>query len=281
MITVDGLCYTYPGADAQTLHGLSFQVREREIFGFLGPSGSGKSTTQKVLIGLLRGYGGVAQILGREVRDWSADLYEQIGISFEFPNHYQRLTARENLAHFAALYQGDTREPLDVLGMVGLAEDADKPVSAFSKGMKIRLNVARSLLHRPALLFLDEPTSGLDPVSARNMKDMLLQLRSEGTTIFLTTHDMGVADELCDRIAFITAGDLRAIDAPAALRRQHGRRAVRVDTGAGQREFPLDGLGDNADFLDVLRSQRIEAIHSQETTLESVFIAVTGEELRP
>ena len=281
MIDIDGLTYTYPGASEETLHGLGFSIAEQEIFGFLGPSGAGKSTTQKILIGLLTGYRGTIQVMGRELRDWGHDYYERVGVSFELPNHYQRLTALENLRHFGALYSGALADPMEVLEQVGLAGDADKRVSEFSKGMKIRLNVARSLLHRPKLLFLDEPTSGLDPINAHHMKDLIRGVRDRGATVFITTHDMNVADQLCDRVAFITQGRIRVIDAPATLKKRHGRRSLRITYGDGEEvELPLDGLSEDATFQAILRDHHIETMHSQETTLEQVFIEVTGEELR-
>jgi fluoroquinolone transport system ATP-binding protein len=285
MISVNRLTFTYPGAAAETLHGLNFEIAEREIFGFLGPSGAGKSTTQKILIGLLKEYGGGIQVMGRDLDAWGQDFYEHIGVSFEFPNHYLKLTARENLQYFKSLYSGATHDPTDVLKWVGLEADADKKVADFSKGMKIRLNLARSLLHKPRLLFLDEPTSGLDPVNARKVKDLVLELRSQGTTVFVTTHDMAVADELCDRVAFMTAGNISVIDAPAVLKKQYGKRKVRVEYLNGSSEptaaeFPLDGLGGNPVFLNLLNAAgRLETIHTQESTLEKIFIEVTGQEL--
>ena len=287
MISVKNLTFTYPGAPQETLHGLDFDIAEGEIFGFLGPSGAGKSTTQNILIALLRGYGGHIQIMGRELSQWGHDLYEHIGVSFEMPNHYLKLTARENLDHFRSLYSGETHDPMAVLDWVGLADDADKKVEEFSKGMKIRLNVARSIIHRPKILFLDEPTTGLDPVNARNIKNLILEIRSRGTTVFVTTHDMMVADELSDRVAFITAGKIRLIDAPDALKKQYGKREVRVEYLNGARkiehqEFPLDGLIDNKAFVSLMKTaNRVETIHSQETTLENIFIKVTGQELTP
>lgn len=285
MITVRDLTYTYTGAREETLHGLNFEIAEGEIFGFLGPSGAGKSTTQKILIGLLRDYGGIVQVMNRDVGDWGNDYYEKIGVSFELPNHFLKLTALENLSFFRSLYHGETYKPEDVLAWVGLKEDADKKVSDFSKGMKVRLNVARSLIHQPRVLFLDEPTAGLDPVNARNIKNLVQDLRQRGTTVFVTTHDMMVADELCDRVAFITSGTINVIDAPSALKKRYGQRTVQVEYVDGtpemrQQDFPLDGLGDNADFLRLLQSaSRIETIHTQETTLENVFIEVTGQGL--
>ena len=283
MIRVKDLKYTYPGATSPTLYDLSFEVGEQEIVGFLGPSGAGKSTTQKILIGLLKGYQGDVEVMGKQVRDWGSEYYEEIGVSFELPNHHQKLTALENLQHFGSLYAGERMEPLEALALVDLKDDAHKKVSDFSKGMKIRLNVARSLLHRPKLLFLDEPTSGLDPVNAQRVKQLVFDLRDEGVTVVITTHDMNVADQLCDRVAFITSGQLREIDAPAALKARHGRRVLRIDYGEGgslTQEFEIEGLAGNHEFLNLLSTEHIERMHSQETTLEQVFIDVTGEELK-
>lgn len=285
MISVKNLSFTYPGSSQETLHGLNFEINEGEIFGFLGPSGAGKSTTQNILIGLLKGYNGQVQVMGRDVKEWGQDYYEKLGISFEMPNHYLKLTALENLNHFGSLYSGEILDPLEVLEWVGLREEANKKVDAYSKGMKIRLNLARSILHKPKILFLDEPTNGLDPVNARNIKDLILELRSRGTTVFVTTHDMTVADELSDRVAFITGGRINVIDVPSKLKKQYGKRTVRVEYINGgqetlQQEFPLDGLIDNHDFVILMKSaHRVETIHTQETTLEKIFIKVTGQEL--
>ena len=288
MIQVRNLSYAYPGAHKDVLHSLSFTIQDREIFGFLGPSGAGKSTTQKILIGLLKNYRGSITVLGRELSAWGDEYYGHIGVSFELPNHYLKLTALENLSYFRSLYTGPTADPMEVLAWVGLADDAGKRVASFSKGMKIRLNVARSLLHKPKLLFLDEPTAGLDPVNAHNIKNLILEQRARGATVFVTTHDMTVADELCDRVAFIAGGRINVIDAPGTLKKRYGKRSVVVEYvgigpgEAGSREFPLDGLGRNREFLDLLNTApRIETIHTQETTLEQVFIKVTGEELAP
>ena len=161
-----------------------------------------------------------------------------------------------------------------------MGADADKRVSQFSKGMRGRLNVARAMLPKPDLLFLDEPTAGLDPVSSRQIRDLIRDRQQAGATVFLTTHDMVVADELCDRVAFIVGGGITLIDAPRALKLRYGTRTVRVESGAegrwGHREFPLDGLADNADFLATLRHETVQTIHTQETTLEEIFIRVTG-----
>ena len=280
IVAVSDLTFTYPRTRDPSVVGLTFDVDDGEVFGFLGPSGAGKSTTQKVLIGLLRGWRGEASVLGEDVRAFGPDLYEDVGVSFEVPNLYLKLTALENLRYFRALYSSDTEDPHELLERVGLAQDAGLRVSQFSRGMKVRLGFARSLLSRPRLLFLDEPTAGLDPVNAQNIKQIIKELAADGRTVFLTTHDMSVADQLCDRVAFIVDGALACVDSPRSLKLRHGQRSVRVEYGADgavtSREFPIDGLGKNADFLALLRESEIETIHTQETSLEGVFIEVTG-----
>lgn len=262
---------------------VSFHVEPGEIFGFLGPSGAGKSTTQNVLIRLLDGYQGSVAVLGRDLRAWDRGYYHRIGVAFEAPNHYLRLTARENLRLFAGLHGAGTEDPDVLLERVGLTQEGDKLVAEFSKGMRGRLTFARALLHRPELLFLDEPTAGLDPVTARRIRQVIRQARNGGATVFLTTHDMVTANELCDRVAFLVDGQIAALDTPRSLRLAYGRRVVRVETVSdgtrAAREFPVGGLADNADFLRLLRSGAVETIHTLETTLEDVFVQITGRSL--
>ena len=283
MIHVKNLEFTYSGAHSPTLKNLDFSIDRGEIFGFLGPSGAGKSTTQKILIKLLQTYRGQVTILGRELSQWQSDYYEQVGVSFEAPNHYLKMTALENMRYFKALYRRPTEDPQSLLDRVNLGPDADQPVAGYSKGMKMRLNFVRALLHNPDLIFLDEPTAGLDPVNAKIIKDIILQKKSEGKTIFLTTHDMTVADQLCDRVAFIVDGEIKLIDSPKILKIEYGQREVAVEygpNGQAQREnFSLEALGHNERFLTLLRTQPIQTIHTQETTLEQIFIDVTGRRL--
>jgi len=204
-------------------------------------------------------------------------------VSFEFPNHYLKLTGRENLHYFRALYSGVTRDPAALLETVGIADAMDLPVAQYSKGMKTRLGVARALVHEPELLFMDEPTAGLDPASARQIKDLIRQHRDNGKTVFLTTHDMLAVEELCDRAAFIVDGRIKCIDEPQKLKLQHGRRRLRVeyrdDSGLHEAIFELDRLGDNADFLRILRETNIQTMHTQEATLDEIFIEITGRRL--
>ena len=288
MIQVRNLNYTYPKGKVRAANDLNFSINKGEIFGFLGPSGAGKSTTQKLLIGLLKGYQGSAEIMGQEVSAWGQDYYNKIGVGFELPNHYLKLTARENLAYFQSLYEDKSQNPQTLMESVGLGDAVDTRVGAFSKGMKVRLNFVRALLHNPQILFLDEPTTGLDPMNARRVKGIILAQKNAGKTIFLTTHNMNSADELCDRVAFITDGAIRACDTPKSLKLAHGKRRLRIeyqgseyptDGQLKQAEFPLDGLAENSDFQAILRQHPIQTMHSQETTLDQVFIEVTGREL--
>ena len=283
MIDVNGLVFTYPGAKEPAVNDLEFSVGDGEIFGFLGPNGAGKSTTQKVLIGLLRKYGGEVNVLGRDSRDWGSELYEQVGVGFELPVHFGRLTARENLSYFASLYEGETEDLEHLLEQVDLLKEADVRVERFSKGMRVRLSFARAILGRPRLLFLDEPTTGLDPLSARRIKDLILEHRERGATVFLTTHDMATADEICDRVAFLIDGRIALIDAPRELKVRYGERRVRVEyrlNGAlEEHDFPLEGLAENQAFLTALREPSLQTVHTQETSLENIFIRVTGREL--
>lgn len=283
MIEVKDLLFTYPKGTQPALQGLSFTVAPGEIFGFLGPSGAGKSTTQKILIGLLQGFTGEVAVLGKPLGTWKSDYYERIGVSFEFPNHYLKLTALENLRCFGALYDRPLMDQKKLLELVGLQDDGDIPVGQYSKGMKNRLSVARALLHNPDLLFLDEPTAGLDPVNARRVMDLIREQQQLGKTVFLTTHDMSVADELCERVAFIVAGQIPLIDRPAELKLKFGQPGLRVEfqqNGQVQsREFRLQGLGENQAFLDLLCGSTIRTIHTQEASLSDVFIRVTGQPL--
>ncbi|MCB9643734.1 MAG: ABC transporter ATP-binding protein [Myxococcales bacterium] len=284
MITVKNLWYTYPKSKEPTLKGLDFHIDDGEIFGFLGPSASGKSTTQKLLIGLLKGYKGEVSILGKDAKSWGSDLYQDLGVGFELPNHFLQLTGLENLKLFSSFYKKETRDPMELLKLVGLEEAADQRVKNYSKGMMVRLNFVRAILHDPKLLFLDEPTSGLDPTNAKKLREIILKLKKEGKTIFLTTHNMHIADELCDRVAFIVEGKIALVDSPRALKLSHGELQVRVeyrkDGALVQEDFPLHGLGKEEGFRALLDADELETIHSREATLEDVFIKETGRSLR-
>lgn len=197
MINVEKLCFSY-SKHASFISGMDFQVRSGEIFGFLGPSGAGKSTVQKILTGILKEYKGSVRILNTEVKSSKRDFYQHIGVDFEFPNLYGKFTALENLRFFSSLYDQRGYDLMELLERVGLKRDADKKVSEFSKGMKMRLSFIRAIAHMPKVIFLDEPTSGLDPANTRIIKDMILEQKNEGKSILLTTHNIHDAEELCD-----------------------------------------------------------------------------------
>ncbi|VAW22074.1 Efflux ABC transporter, ATP-binding protein [hydrothermal vent metagenome] len=284
MIKVENLSFAYPKTSAPVLRDLSFSIGNGEIYGLLGPSGSGKSTTQKILMGLLQGFSGEAKIFGQSIRNIDRSFYEKIGVSFELPTLYLRLTALENLKLFAALYQGATKDPMEVLGLVDLTEAANQRVGNFSKGMKMRLNLCRAFLNDPELLFLDEPTTGQDPARARHTRQLILKLKEEGKTIFLTTHNMAEADEICDRVGFLTNGYIPVSGVPDDLKRQYGQPMLEVTTvsanSAKKHLFPMENIGKNAKFLKLLDSSKIRAMHTMEASLDDVFIKVTEAEAK-
>ena len=283
MIRVQALSYRYPHAGEDTLHALDFSFDKGEIFGFLGPSGAGKSTTQKILYQLLDGYSGDVLVEGQPLRSLGPGYRARVGVGFELPNHYGKLSARENLQLFAQLYRGRKLQDIDtLLARVGLSDAADTRVETFSKGMKMRLNFVRAIQHDPDILFFDEPTSGMDPGNAMLVKELILEQKALGKAIFITTHSMVTADQLCDRVAFLDAGRIVATDSPEAFKLRHGQDSVRVVLQSGQQaEFPLTGIGDNAAFLKFLQAGPLKTIHTQEASLEEVFLKLTGKSILP
>jgi fluoroquinolone transport system ATP-binding protein len=282
MIEVRNISYRYPNADIDTIRQMKFQIGKGEIYGFLGPSGAGKSTTQNILIKLLSGFRGDVSIFNKDLKTWGPDFYNHIGVGFELPNHYPKLTGLENLQFFSSMYDAKCQDPKSLLKMVGLEEAAKQKTEDYSKGMKMRLNFVRALLHDPDLYFFDEPTSGLDPVNARKIKNIILDLKGKGKTIFITTHNMHDADELCDRVAFITEGNIKAESPPRDLKIEYGKPLLKVEyQNAGLRSatFNLEGLGENEKFQHILKTFPIVSMHSAEASLEEVFIKVTGQNL--
>ena len=281
MIRVQGLQFSY--TDKPFIEQMDFSVQQGEIFGFLGPSGAGKSTVQKILTGLLPRYKGSVLVQEREIKGHDHTFYETIGVDFEFPSLYEKLTARENLKFFASLYSKTLPlEPL--LESVGLLAEADKKVAAYSKGMKSRLNFIKALVHDPSLLFLDEPTSGLDPSNARLMKDLILEQKRQGKTILLTTHNMYDATELCDHVAFIVDGQIRSLDSPRNLIMQRGATKITysyLEEGKeAKREIPLDATREDKVLETLIRENRILSIHSSEPTFNDIFTELTGRKLQ-
>lgn len=277
--TVRNLSYRYPKAHRDALQGLDFNVQEGEIFGLLGPSGAGKSTTQKILTKLLEDYKGSIECFGEDLRKTGRAYYEQIGVGFEMPVHFTKLTAMENLRFFQGFYK-KTSDIQALLTRVGLWEHRDMRVGEYSKGMKVRLNFVRAMINTPRILFLDEVTNGLDPTNARIIKDMIAEFRSAGGTVFLTTHLMSDVDQLCDRVAFCVEGKLAEVSTPRELKLRYGVREVTVEyrntDKLKRRSFPMKEIGTNEDFLNTLKQEEIETIHSGETSMEDIFIKVTG-----
>lgn len=279
MFKVENLHFKYPKNAEETIKGISFEINKGEIFGFLGPSGAGKSTTQKLLIKLLDDYEGIISYDGKQLSELNHDFYESIGVSFEMPIHFSKMTALENVNFFLSLYkqQADVEA---LMKKVGLWEDRDKLVSEYSKGMKIRLNFVRALLNKPSMLFLDEPTNGLDPTNAMILKDMIRTFKQEGGTVFITSHIMADIDQLCDRVAFIVGGKIIELDSPRNLKIKYGNRICRIeyieDNQTKTKKFLLDDIGKNQAFIKLLQEKQIETIHSGETSLEDIFIKVTG-----
>lgn len=282
MLKVRNLRYKYKNSSNYAVDGIDFDIGEGEIFGFLGPSGAGKSTTQKVLIKLLKGFEGEITYQGKALSAYDESFYQNVGVSFEMPISFSKLTAMENLDFFKRLYKKSVDvEPL--MKRVGLWEDRDKKAGEYSKGMKIRLNFVRALLNDPKFLFLDEPTNGVDPANSRIMKDMILEFRKRGGTVFIASHIMGDIDELCDRVAFISEGKLREEGSPRDLKIKYGKRTVNVEYRENgdlySQLFSMDDIKTEP-FFNLLRDKTIETIHSGETTLEEIFIKVTGVKLR-
>lgn len=280
MIDVRNLNYSYKKDGHQQINNLTFQVDDGEIFGFLGPSGAGKSTTQNILTGLLEMQEGEAFVNGHNIKERSKERFNQIGMSFEQANVYNKLTAKENLDFYAKLFDVPTLDSMELLEMVGLADKANVRAGEFSKGMKHRLTFTRSMMNQPELWFLDEPTTGLDPAIAADIKQIIRDKNAAGTTIFLTTHNMFIAEELCDRVAFIVDGEIKLIDSPKNLKLQYGDQLVEVDyliDGKIVSESLSTVLAEDKERLkNIIDQHPIQTMHTKEATLEEIFIKVTG-----
>ncbi len=281
MMEVKNLTFSY-GKEKQALHGLNFSVEDGEIFGFLGPNGSGKSTTQKILTGILKGYGGTVSLFGKDLSSThTQDFFEEIGVLFEFPYLYANLSALDNLRYFSSFYPRERlRDVEELLDELELKQDfRKKPVSSYSKGMRQRVSMARALISNPRLLFLDEPTSGLDPSGAVLFRRIIEKERQKGTTVFLTTHNMLDADLLCDRIAFLVKGNIAALDTPKSLKEQHSNHRITVEYlhqgRRGEQTVEPTELKAGIPFA----YDELLSIHSQEPTLEDIFIRYTGRRL--
>ncbi len=281
-IRVEGLRYAYGTAVA--VDDVSFSVAPGEILGFLGPNGAGKSTTIKMMTGLLDPQAGTISVLGMTMPSEKETIQAQIGVCFEEKNLYLNMTGRENLVFFARLFGIKRIDPEALLRRVDLLERADDRAADYSKGMRQRLMVARSLVNEPRVLFLDEPTDGLDPVSSLAIRRIIQEEADRGAAVVLTTHDMLEADKLSDRVAFIHEGRILAIDAPETLKLAHGERSVRIRSRNGPEieevVIPLDGHDAEDQIRRAVGVEGLMTIHTEEATLEDIFIEFAGRGLR-
>lgn len=284
MIKVKNLHHRYDKEKVEAVNNVSFEVEKGEVFGFLGPSGAGKSTTQGILTGLLPLQSGSVSVAGYDMKKAPNALFDKIGVSFEQSNVYNKLTALENLNFYSKLFNVPTENPMTLLKLVGLDHVANKRAGEFSKGMKHRLTFVRSMINNPELWFLDEPTTGLDPAIGSEIKHVVKEKNKNGTTIFLTTHNMQVADELCDRIAFIIDGKIVKMDSPRNLKLEYGEKLVEVDYFENEElksgHFSLVNPQDLEKLNQIISTKKIEMMHTKEATLEEIFIKVTGRGLK-
>ena len=277
-IEVTGLSRTFNSLRA--VDNISFTVEAGEIFGFLGHNGAGKTTSIRMLTGQLRPTAGNARVAGCDVIAERRRLKPLIGVVSENQNLYERMSGRENLTFAARLYGISWKRIDEALDQVGLLDRARDNVQHYSNGMKQRLLIARALLHQPPIIFLDEPTSGLDPVVGRDIRRLVLELARQGVTVFLTTHYMEEADQLCGRVAFISDGRIVALDTPDNLKVAHGQKALDVKLDDGRKlTIPLDDQDAGERLEKLVASGQIRTLHSAEATLEEVFIQITGRRL--
>jgi len=274
-IEVDGLSRTFN--DLQAVDRISFTVEAGEVFGFLGHNGAGKTTTIRMLSGQLRPTSGAARVAGCDVTTEQGRLKPLVGVVSENQNLYERMSGRENLAFAARLYGTNAVRIDEVLHQVDMVQRAGDNVRHYSNGMKQRLLIARALLHRPQIIFLDEPTRGLDPVVAREIRRLVTQLASQGVTVFLTTHYMEEADELCRRVAFLSEGRIVALDTPDNLKMAHGQKLLKATLNTGQTlTIALDDEAAGKQLEELVSAGHLRTLHSTEATLEEVFIQIAG-----
>lgn len=271
--------------DTPAVNNLTFSVEKGEIFGLLGPNGAGKTTTIKLLTSQIRPDGGAIKILGFDALKEPMKIKEKMGVVFEEQNFYPRLTVAQNLRFFAKLYSIKQDRIDAVLEFVKLDHRKNDEAGKLSRGLKQRLLIARALIPEPELIFLDEPTVGLDPHVARDIRDLFRDLKKRGKTLFLTTHYMEEADELCDRIAIINEGTIVKLDTPGNLKRvlSPPQLIIEVLDENGQvidsRVFDADG-SEVIQYLEKMLAEGVKfKISSREVSLEDVFIHLTGAQL--
>ena len=279
MIEVKGLTKRY--GELLAVDSISFNVEKGEIFGFLGPNGAGKTTTIKILTGELEPTDGDVKVAGFNPVSDRKNLHKIIGVVPEVQNLYERMTAKENLAFFAKLYDINHKRVDELLEQFDLQEWANEKVKNFSLGMKQRLLLARGLLPKPDILFLDEPTKGLDPYTARYIRSIIREVNKKGATIFLTTHYMEEADELSDRVVIIDKGKIIACDNPENLKRSQDKGTIKITLKdpMEERQFSLSDNQTGNRIKELLQSGRLLSMETEKATLEDVFINLTGKKL--
>ena len=274
-IEVDGLSRSFSGRKA--VNNISFTVEAGEVFGFLGHNGAGKTTTIRMLSGQLRPSAGGARVAGCDILTEQDRLKALVGVVSENQNLYERMSGKENLTFAAQLYGAEIRRVDEVLDQVGLIDRAKDKVEQYSNGMKQRLLIARALLHSPRVIFLDEPTRGLDPVVGREIRRLVTEFATHGVTIFLTTHYMEEANELCRRVAFLSEGRIVALDTPHNLKVAHGPKTLKATLDGGRSlTIRLDDDDAGTQLAQLVNSGQVQTLHSTEATLEEVFIQIAG-----
>lgn len=268
----------------QALRGVSLDVPTGAIHGLLGPNGAGKTTLFRILTGQLKPDAGRAEVSGLDVVAEQTELRHRIGVLFETQNLYPRVSVRENLVLFAALYGVAASTIDDLLRRFDLFDRRNSKVDTLSNGMRQKVLIARALLHRPQVLFLDEPTTGLDPNWSLEVQQLIRGVRDANATVILATHQMETADALCDSVSIIDRGALVANDTPRTLKRRFGKRTVLVETeeeGAIRAErIALDDESSGSRLVAALRERPVVSIHSEEATLDDVFRQLTGRSLK-
>ena len=262
------------------LQDVSFTIQKGEIFGFLGPSGSGKTTTIKILTAQTEKTAGNVLLFGQPAAGMKqSQNRKRFGILTDNSGMYTRLTIEENLLLYSKLYELSVTAVKEALDFVNLYADRKKKISQLSKGMIQRVTLARAIMHKPELLFLDEPTSALDPVNTEHIYNGLRKLNAMGTTIFLTTHDMSEAEILCDRVAFLHKGKIRAIGAPSDLKQKFGTDSMTVELTDGTQEVIQNGAQDAQKLYQWMQANVVTRIHTNEPTLGDIFMQITGSDL--
>lgn len=267
--------------DKAVLKGISFDITEGQIFGLLGPSGAGKTTLIKILTGQLSFDGGEVITLDKEIEKLTGEDKRKIGIMMDQFGVYERLSCSDNLKIYADIYGIQYSKIKEILQYVGLGGAEKRSASKLSKGMEARLRLARVFMHSPKLIFLDEPTSGLDPKSMQAIHKLILDKKKDGCTIFLTTHNMEEAAKLCDKVALLNEGEIVEIGKPSdvCLKYNHKKKIILRLTSGEEMELFHDSTSAKK-IYELMQENTIEAIHSSEPNLETVFLEITGRKLQ-